>query len=100
VIRSTRPALVRPSVEERGVTVGRSGHHLAVRRPAEIVDAIQLRAGERVAVEARDGEAVIRAARQRVSLEVLFRGRSPDRRVDLAGADDWEADIGREIVPE
>jgi hypothetical protein len=72
---------------------------LAVRRPAEIVDAIRLRAGERV-VEARDGEAVIRAARQRVSLEVLFRGRSPDRRVDLAGADDWEADIGREIVPE
>ena len=83
------------------VTVGRWGNNLAVRLPAEIVDAIKLRDGEQVEIEARDGEAMIRRVRQRVSLEALFRGRSPDEwRSDYAGAYDWGADIGREIIPE
>jgi antitoxin MazE len=83
------------------VTVGRWGNNLAVRLPGEIIDAIKLRDGERVEIEARDGEAIIRRAQQRGALEDLFRGRSPDEwRADYAGAYDWGADIGREITPE
>jgi antitoxin MazE len=83
------------------VRVGRWGNNLAVRLPGEVVDAIRLRDGERVEIEVRDGEAVIRRARQRVSLEDLFRGRSPEEwRADYAGAYDWGIDLGREIIPE
>ena len=83
------------------VTVGRWGNNLAVRLPGEIVDAIKLRDGEQVEIEAHDDEVMIRRVRQRVSLEDLFRGRSPDEwRTDYAGAYDWGADIGREIIPE
>ena len=83
------------------VTVGRWGNKLAVRLPAEIVNAIEVREGEHVEIEARDGQAIIRRVRQRVSLEVLFRGKSPDEwRSDYAGAYDWVADVGREIIPE
>jgi len=72
------------------VTVGRWGNNLAVRLPGEIVDAIKLRDGEQVEIEAHDGEVMIRRVRQRVSLEDLFRGRSPDEwRSDYAGAYDW-----------
>ena len=83
------------------VTVGRWGNNLAVRLPGEIVDAIKLRDGERVEIDAQDGEVVIRRARPRVVLEDLFRGRSPDEwRADYARAYDWGPDVGREIVPE
>jgi antitoxin MazE len=83
------------------VTVGRWGNNLAVRLPGEIVDAIKLRDGERVEIEAHDGEAVIRRAQQRVSLEDLFRGRSPDQwRADYARAYEWGPDVGRELIPE
>jgi len=83
------------------VTVGWWGDSLAVRLPGEIVDATKLRDGERVEIEVHDGETVIRPVRQRVSLEDLFRGRSPDEwRSDYAGAYDWGRDLGREIIPE
>jgi len=83
------------------VTVGRWGNNLAVRLPGEIVDAIKLRDGERVEIDAQDGEVVIRRARPRISLEDLFRGRSPDEwRAEYARAYNWGPDVGREIVPE
>jgi len=83
------------------VTVGRWGNNLAVRLPGEIVDAIKLRDGERVEIGAQDGEVVIRRARPRISLEDLFRGRSPDEwRAEYARAYNWGPDVGREIVPE
>jgi antitoxin MazE len=83
------------------VTVGRWGNNLAVRLPGEIVDATNLRDGERVEIDAKDGDVVIRRTRQRVSLEDLFRGKSPEAwRADYAGAYDWGPDIGREVVPE
>jgi antitoxin MazE len=83
------------------VTVGRWGNNLAVRLPGEIVDAIKLRDGERVEIEAHGAEAVIRRAQPRITLEDLFRGRSPDEwRAEYAGAYDWGPDMGREIVPE
>jgi len=83
------------------VTVGRWGNNLAIRLPGEIVDAIRLRDGERVEIEADGGEAVIRRARPRIVLLDLFQGRSPDEwRAEYAGAYDWGPDKGREIVPE
>lgn len=83
------------------VTVGRWGNNLAVRLPAEIVDAIKLRDGERVEIAAQDGEAVIRRVRPRVTLEELFRGKPPGEwRAAYAAAYDWGADVGREIIPE
>ena len=83
------------------VTVGRWGNNLAVRLPGEIVDAIRVRDGEQVDIEAHDGQAIIRRVRQPVSLENLFRGKSPDEwRSDYAGAHDWGPDVGREIIPE
>jgi len=72
------------------VTMGRWGNNLAVRLPAEIVDAIKVRDGEQVEIEARDGQAITRRVRRPVSLEDLFRGKSPDEwRSDYAGAYEW-----------
>jgi len=83
------------------VTVGRWGNNLAVRLPGEIVDAIKLRDGEQVEIEAHDGEVTIRRMRQRASLEDLFLGKSADEwRANYAGAFDWGAGIGREIIPQ
>ena len=53
------------------VTVGRWGKNLAVRVPMEIAKAWGLREGERVQLEARDGDIVIKrpAARARAAAE-------------------------------
>jgi antitoxin MazE len=53
------------------VTIGRWGKNLAVRVPSEIAKAIALSMGERVEIEARDGDIVIRrpAARARADAE-------------------------------
>jgi antitoxin MazE len=83
------------------VTVGRWGNNLAVRLPGEIADAIRLRDGDRVDIEARDRDLVIRRAERRCSLADLFRDKTPEAwRAEYAGAYDWGPDIGREAVPE
>jgi antitoxin MazE len=83
------------------VTVGKWGNTLAVRLPGEVAQAARLEDGERVEVEARDGDIVIRRAAPRFVLEELFRGRPPEEwRAAYADAHDWGPDIGREIVPE
>lgn len=53
------------------VTIGRWGRNLAVRVPSEIARAAELREGERVEIEAREGDIVIRrpAARARAEAE-------------------------------
>ena len=77
--------------------LGRWGGDLAICLPDEMVDAIRLRDGERVEIEAREGKVVI--WRARLSHEDLFRGKSPDaRRADYARAYDWGADVGREVI--
>jgi antitoxin MazE len=82
-------------------TVGKWGKNLAVRVPGEIARAARLSDGERVEIEARDGDIVIRRAVPRFTLEELFKGKSPKQwRAAYAGAFDWGADIGREIVEE
>ena len=83
------------------ITVGRWGKSLAVRLPGEIVKETGLTDGERVEIEARDGDIVIRRAAPSFTLEQLFRGKSPaEWRAAYAGAYDWGPDVGREAVEE
>jgi antitoxin MazE len=81
------------------LTVGRWGNNLAVRLPGDIVQAAGLAEGERVDIEVRDSEIVIRRAALRFTLAELFRGKSPEEwRAAYAGAFDWGPDVGREVV--
>jgi len=83
------------------VTVGKWGKNLAVRFPGEIVKAAGLSEGERVEIETRNGDIVLRRVVPHFTLEELFRGRSPKEwRAAYAGAFDWGPDVGREVVEE
>ena len=59
--------------------------NLRARLPGSIVRAAGLRKGERVAIEAQEGEIVIRRAAPRAALEGVFAGRS---------AEEWRAAYG------
>jgi antitoxin MazE len=79
--------------------IGKWGRSLAVRIPAEVAHAAGIGEGQRVEIEAKDGNLVIRRAAPRFTLEELFRGKSAQEwRRAYAGAYDWGPDIGREIV--
>lgn len=83
------------------ITVGRWGKSLALRVPGDIASETGLREGERVEIEARDGNIVIRRVAPRFTLEELFAGKSAEEWRDAyAGAYDWGPDVGREIVEE
>ena len=82
-------------------TVGRWGKNLAIRMPLEMAKAAGLSEGERVEVATHDGDIVIRRVVPHFTLEELFRGKSPAQwRAAYAGAFDWGADVGRELVEE
>jgi antitoxin component of MazEF toxin-antitoxin module len=82
-------------------TVGKWGKNLAIRVPGELAKATRLSDGDRVEIEALDGDIVIRRAIPQFTLEELFKGKSPKQwRAAYAGAFDWGADVGREIVEE
>ncbi len=82
-------------------TVGKWGKNLAVRFPGEIAKAARLSDGERVEIEALDGDIVIRRAVPHFTLEDLFKGKNPKQwRAAYGGAFDWGPDVGREIVEE
>jgi len=81
--------------------IGRWGRSLAIRIPGEVATAAGLRDGERVDVEAHDGEIVVRRAAPRFTLEELFHGKTPEEwRAAYADAFDWGPDVGRELVEE
>jgi antitoxin MazE len=81
--------------------IGRWGKSLAIRLPGEIAKAAGISDGERVDIEARDGDIVIRRMAPRFTLEDLFRGKTPQEwRAAYAGAYDWGPDAGREAVEE
>ena len=90
---------------ERGVavsqaTIGRWGKNLAIRIPVRIVRTTGLNDGERVEIETRDGNIVIRRTIPQFTLDQLFRGKSPKEwRAAYRGAFDWGEDVGREAVP-
>jgi antitoxin MazE len=82
-------------------TVGRWGKSLAVRVPGDVAHAAGLREGERVVIEAADGDIVIRRDVPHFTLAELFKGKSAEEwREAYAGAFDWGPDVGREIVEE
>ena len=82
-------------------TVGRWGKSLAVRVPGDVAHAAGLREGERVVIEAADGDIVIRRDVPHFTLAELFEGKSAEEwREAYAGAFDWGPDVGREIVEE
>ena len=83
------------------ITIGRWGKNLAVRFPGDIARAAGLTEGERVEIEARGSEIVLRRVIPHFTLEELFHNRSPEEwRADYAGAYDWGPDVGRERVDE
>jgi antitoxin MazE len=83
------------------ITVGKWGKNLAVRLPGEIVHKAGLREGEKVDIETRDGDIVIRRLAPRFTLEQLFAGKTANEwRVAYADAFDWGPDVGCEIVEE
>jgi antitoxin MazE len=83
------------------VIVGKWGKNLAIRVPGEVAKEARLHAGERLDVQTRDSEIVIRRAAPRLTIEDMFRGKSPEEwRREYAGAYDWGADVGREIIDE
>lgn len=83
------------------VTIGKWGNNLAIRFPSEIVKAAGLADGERVELEAHDGNIVIRRAVPHFTVAELFRGKSPDEwRAAYKGAFEWGPEVGREVVEE
>ena len=83
------------------VTIGRWGKSLALRVPSDVADEAGLKEGERVDIEARDGNIVIRRIAPRFALTELFAGKSPQEwREAYADAYDWGPDVGREIIEE
>jgi antitoxin component of MazEF toxin-antitoxin module len=80
-------------------TVGRWGKSLAVRLPGEVARSAGFRDGERVEVETRDGDIVIRHAAASFELKELFKGKTPKEwRALYSRAFDWGPDRGREII--
>jgi antitoxin MazE len=83
------------------VTVGKWGKNLAIRFPSEVAKASKLRDGERVDIQTRDDEIVIRRAASPITIEEMFRGKAPEEwRKEYARAYDWGPDVGREVVEE
>jgi antitoxin MazE len=83
------------------VIVGKWGKNLAIRFPAQIAKAAGLSDGERVELETRDGEIVIRRAPPHFTLAKLFKGKRPKEwRAAYSGAFDWGPDVGREAIEE
>jgi antitoxin MazE len=83
------------------VIIGKWGKNLAIRLPGEIVKAAGLNDGERVEIETRDGDIVIRRTAPHFTLEEMFRGKSPEEwRAAYTGAYDWGPDVGCEAVEE
>ena len=81
--------------------VGKWGKNLAVRLPGTVANEAGLKEGERVEIETRNGEIIIRRSVPRFTLDELFRGKSPaEWREAYADVFDWGPDIGREIIEE
>jgi len=75
------------------IIVGKWGKDLAIRLPGKIAKAAGLREGEHVDIETRGREIVISRTIPPLSIEEMFRGKSPaEWRRAYAGAYDWDAD--------
>ena len=93
---------ISPRIEIMAEAVlGRWGKNLALRLPVNVARAARLEIGERVEVEIRDSEIVIRRRVPRFSAAQLFKGKSAKYwRAAYADSFDWGEDVGREVVQE
>jgi antitoxin MazE len=83
------------------VIVGKWGKNLAIRFPREVSRGAGISDGERVELQIRDGEIVIRRTAPHITLEELFKGKTPKEwRALYCGAFDWGPDVGRERIDE
>jgi len=93
----------RPGPEEVSmtqVTVGKWADKLAVALPDDLVQAIDLRDGERLDIDAEPDASTIRRSQPTSNLVELFRGKTPEEwRAEYSGAYDWGPDVGRETIP-
>ena len=81
--------------------IGRWGKNLAIRFPAEIVKAAGLDDGQTVEIVSQKDELVIRKLPSELTIEAMFRGKSPENwRALHADAYDWGPDRGREHLEE
>ncbi len=83
------------------VTVGKWDGNLVLALPEDLVQAIDLQAGERLDIELRHGTITIRRPQPDRSFTDLFRGKSQQEwRAEYAGAYEWGPDVRRQIIPE
>jgi antitoxin MazE len=83
------------------VTLGRWDGKLAVALPDDLVQAIDLRDGECLEIDAQGERIVISRLEAGVTLAALFQGKTQEEwRAEYAGAYEWGPEVGREIVPE
>lgn len=82
------------------VTVGRWGKSLAVRLPSDLAGRLALSDGAKVEIEGRDGELVIRKAKTPLTIEEMFKGKTPEewRAIYREHVVDWGPDVGREVI--
>ncbi|MDR3461148.1 MAG: AbrB/MazE/SpoVT family DNA-binding domain-containing protein [Beijerinckiaceae bacterium] len=81
--------------------IGRWGKNLAIRFPADVAKAAGLDDGQTVEIVSCDDEVVIRKLKPDITIEDMFRGKSPEAwREIYTGAYDWGDDLGRERVEE
>ncbi len=81
--------------------VGRWGHTLAIRLPAEAARKLALGEGGRVDIEVQGESIVIRKASAERALEAIFAGKTPQEwRALYRDAYDWGPEVGREAVEE
>jgi antitoxin component of MazEF toxin-antitoxin module len=81
--------------------IGRWGKNLAIRFPANVAQAADLRDGERVEIAASKNEVVIRKLPAELTIDSMFAGKSPQAwRALYHDAYDWGPDEGRERIEE
>ena len=81
--------------------IGRWGKNLAIRFPADVAQAADLRDGERVEIAASKDEVVIRKLPAELTIDSMFAGKPPQTwRALYRDAYDWGPDEGRERVDE
>ncbi len=81
--------------------IGRWGKNLAIRFPGDIAKAAGLDDGQRVEILSHQGEITIRKIPPDITVEDMFRGRSPEAwREIYSDVFDWGPDKGRERLEE
>ena len=77
------------------------GENLAIRFPADVAQAADLKNGERVEIAASKNEVIIRKLPAELTIDSMFAGKPPQAwRALYHDASDWGPDVGRERIEE